>query len=133
MSRWHPRYYSLGVLVYWHVDYNFVSIYFQLKSCAASELSLMIEGILRHNTDKVINKNYVDTHEVSEIGFVFFHLLSFELLPRLKNINTQKLYYADKVASSKYNNLREILAKLIDWKIIEQCYYEIIKYTVVLK
>ena len=64
----------------------------------------MVEGILWHNTDKVINKIYVDTCGVSEVDFAFSHLLGFELSPRLKNINAQKLYYADKNDSSKYNN-----------------------------
>ena len=133
MSRWHPRYHSTGVLVYWHVDHNSVCIYSQLKSCAASEVSSMIEGVLRHSTDKVVDKNYVDTHGASEIGFAFSHLLGFELLPRLKNIHSQKLYYSEKGDQKNYENLTDILAKPIDWEIIEQYYDEIIKYIVALK
>ncbi|MDP5021037.1 MAG: transposase, partial [Rickettsiaceae bacterium] len=30
MSRWHPRYHSKGVMVYWHVDTNSICIYSQL-------------------------------------------------------------------------------------------------------
>ena len=133
MSRWHPRYHSTGVLVYWHVDHNSVCIYSQLKSCAASEVSSMIEGVLRHSTDKIVDKNYVDTHGASEIGFAFSHLLGFELLPRLKNIHLQKLYYSEKGDQKNYGNLTDILAKPIDWEIIERYYDEIIKYTVALK
>ena len=39
--------------------------------------------------------NYVDTHGQSAVGFAFCHLLGFELLPRLKNIGAQRLYWAE--------------------------------------
>lgn len=131
MSRWHPRYHSKGVMVYWHVDTNSICIYSQLKSCAASEVSSMIEGILRHDTDKAVDKNYVDTHGASEVGFAFSYMLDFELLPRFKNIHKQKLYKVCR--EDKYSNLTDIMSKCINWNIIEKYYDQIIKYTVALK
>lgn len=133
MSRWHPRYHSKGVMVYWHVDTNSVCIYSQLKSCAASEVSSMIEGILRHQTDKTADKNYVDTHGASEVGFAFSYMLNFKLLPRLKNIHTQKLYCTYKEDSKKYSNLSQIISKAINWEVIELYYDQIVKYAVALK
>ena len=133
MSLWHPRYHSKGVMVYWHVDRNSVCIYSQLKSCTSSEVASMIEGILRHETDKDVGKSYVDTHGQSEVGFAFSYLLDFELLPRLKNIHTQKLYYTTPEDSSKYNHLTDILSRSIKWECIEEQYEQIIKYTVALK
>ena len=133
MSRWHPRYHSKGVMVYWHVDTNSICIYSQLKSCAASEVSSMIEGILRHNTDKNIDNNYVDTHGASEIGFAFSYMLNFELLPRFKNIHSQRLYCCSKEDQRKYSNITAIISKSINWRIIEQHYDQIVKYTVALK
>jgi TnpA family transposase len=52
----------------------------------------MIEGVLRHDTEMDVEKQYVDTHGQSEVGFAFCHLLGFELLPRLKNLKKQRLY-----------------------------------------
>lgn len=133
MSQWHPRYHSKGVMIYWHVDTKSVCIYSQLKSCASSEVASMIEGVLRHCTDMDVQKNYVDTHGASEVGFAFSYMLDFDLLPRFKNIHTQKLYVADKEDLAKYPNLSLILARSINWDLIEAQYEQIIKYTVALK
>ena len=133
MSRWHPRYRSNGVMVYWHVERDSICIYSQLKSCASSEVSSMIEGILRHSTDMNVEKNYVDTHGASEVGFAFSHLLDFELLPRLKNIHKQKISQAQLGDIDTYKNLELILSKPIKWELIEDQYEHLIKYTTALK
>src|SRR5699024_33142 len=84
-----------GVMIYWHVEKNSTCIYSQLKSCSSSEVAAMIEGVLRHCTNMDVEKNYVDTHGQSEIGFAFCHLLGFRLMLRLKSIHRQKLYRHD--------------------------------------
>lgn len=133
ISHWHPRYKSNGVTVYWHVDRNSVCIYSQLKSCISSEVASMIEGILRHQTDKEVDKSYVDTHGQSEVGFAFSHMLGFDLLPRLNNIHAQKLCYTNTEDAEKYQNLTPILSRSIKWQLIAQQYEQIVKYTVALK
>lgn len=133
MSRWHPRYHKTGVMIYWHVETNSICIYSQLKSCASSEVASMIEGVLRHCTDVDIKKNYVDTHGASEVGFAFAYVLNFDLLPRLKNIHSQKLYVVDPEDMQQYSNLTHILARSINWTLIENQYEQIIKYTTALK
>ena len=52
----------------------------------------MIEGLLRHLTSAEIDRQYTDTHGASIVGFAFSHLLDFQLLPRLKNIGSARLY-----------------------------------------
>ena len=133
MSQWHPRYHSKGVMIYWHIDTKSVCIYSQLKSCASSEVSSMIEGVLRHSTDMEVQKNYVDTHGVSEVGFAFSYMLDFDLLPRFKNIHSQSLYVADKKDVDRYSHLTPIVSRAINWDIIEAQYDQIVKYTVALK
>jgi TnpA family transposase len=44
----------------------------------------MIEGLLRHDTEMEIEKNYVDSHGQSEVAFGFCRLLGFQLLPHLR-------------------------------------------------
>ena len=51
----------------------------------------MIEGAIRHGTTMDVEANYVDSHGQSEIGFGITRLLGFDLLPRIKRINTQAL------------------------------------------
>lgn len=77
----------------------------------------MIEGVLRHDTEMDIEKQYVDTHGQSEVGFAFCHLLGFELLPRLKNLRKQRLYRPNKGEPDRYANLQPILSRPINWEI----------------
>ena len=88
----------------------------------------MIEGILRHCTSAEIQKNYVDTHGQSEVAFAFCHLLGFRLLPRLKDIASQKLARPETGNPSEYEHLQPILSKPIDWELIKNQYDEMIKY-----
>jgi TnpA family transposase len=93
----------------------------------------MIEGVLRHCTSAEIQKNYVDTHGQSEVAFAFCHLLGFRLLPRLKNIASQKLYRPETGVPSDYANLQAILTRPINWELIKNQYDEMVKYATALK
>ena len=93
----------------------------------------MVEGLLRHCTNAEIQKNYVDTHGQSEVAFAFCHLLGFRLLPRLKNISSQKLSRPDAGNSSDYQNLQPILTKGINWDLIRSQYDEMVKYATALR
>lgn len=87
MTEWHPRYRGgTGVMIYWHVEDKSVCIHSQLKTCTSSEVAAMIKGLLQHATEKEVDRNYVDTHGQSEVGFAFCHLLGFKLMPRFKKI-----------------------------------------------
>jgi TnpA family transposase len=96
ISQWHTRYRGRGVMIYWHVDQNSACIYSQIKTCTSSEVGSMINGFLKHDSKMDMNKTYTDTHGQSVIGFAISHLLHFELLPRIKGVNKQKLYYVHK-------------------------------------
>lgn len=93
----------------------------------------MIEGILRHCTSAEIQKNYVDTHGQSEVAFAFCHLLGFRLLPRLKDIASQKLARPEAGNPSEYEHLQPILTKPIDWELIKNQYDEMIKFATALR
>ena len=93
----------------------------------------MIEGVLRHDTEMDVEKQYVDTHAQSEVGFAFCYLLGFALLPRLKNIKKQRLYRPHKGEPQKYANLQPILTRPINWEIIEQQYDQLIKFATALR
>ncbi|WP_156495106.1 Tn3 family transposase, partial [Oleiphilus sp. HI0128] len=134
LTEWHIRYQGRGVMIYWHVEKNSTCIYSQLKRCSSSEVASMIEGVLRHCTDMEVNKQFVDSHGQSEVGFAFCHLLGFDLLPRLKALASQKLSLTGEETPNQYDNLQPILKKQpINWNLISQQYDEMIKYTTALK
>ena len=129
MTEWHARYGGRGVMIYWHVERRATCVYSQLKRCSSSEVASMIEGVLRHCTDMEIQRQYVDSHGQSAVGFAFCRLLGFELAPRLKAIARQKLALPDAAMRARLPNLLPILSSMISWEEIEQQYDEMVKYT----
>ncbi|MEV5707972.1 Tn3 family transposase [Actinoallomurus sp. NPDC052274] len=133
MTEYHVRYGGHGVMIYWHVERKSVCVYSQLKSCSASEVAAMIEGVLRHCTDAAIDRQYTDTHGQNLVGFAFAHLLGFKLLPRMKNIAHQKLARAgadDEVPACLAGMTSD---RTIDWDLIAQQYDQMVKYATALR
>jgi TnpA family transposase len=133
MTEWHQRYGGRGVMIYWHVEKKSLCIYSQLKTCSSSEVAAMLEGLLRHNSEMAVERNYVDTHGQSEIAFAFCHLLGFDLMPRLKRIGVQRLYLPETGTKAAYPNLQPVLNRAINWELIRQQYDQMIKYATALR
>lgn len=133
MNEWHHRYKSKGVMIYWHVDKKSLCIYSQLKSCSSSEVGSMIKGVIDHDTKMNMDRVFVDTHGQSVIGFAISYILDFDLLPRFKAINKQKVCGVTSSDKTKYNNIALMMKGTINWKLIEDNYEEVIKHVVALK
>ena len=132
LTEWHLRYGGRGVMVYWHVEKNSACIYSQFKRVSSSEAAAMIQGVLRHCTEMEVDRQYVDSHGQNAVAFAFCRLLGFDLMPRLKGINRQKLYKA--AANQSFANLDPVMAaKSIDWELIEQQWDTMVKHAVALK
>ena len=69
----------------------------------------------------------------SVLGFAVSYLLVFDLLPRFKGINTQKLCGVTSDDKNIYPNIAKIIKGTINWKLIEENYDEVLKYIVALK
>jgi TnpA family transposase len=133
LVEWHTRYGGRGVMIYWHVK-DGLCIHSNLKTCSSSEVAAMIRGVLYHDTLMDLDKISVDTHGQSSIGFAFSELLAFDLLPRIKDINKQKLYASSHSLKKTYTNLTDALAsEVINWSKIEPYYHEIVRHAAALK
>lgn len=133
LTEYHIRYGGRGIVIYWHIDRKSALIYSQLKSCSSSEVSSMIEGVLRHCTDMEIQKGYVDSHGQSAVGFAFSYMLGFDLLPRIKAIHKEKLYRPETGRPDDYQNLQNILTRPIRWDLIMEQYDQIVRFTTALR
>jgi len=134
MTEYHVRYGGAGVMIYWHVERKSVCIYSQLRSCSASEVAAMLEGLLRHCTSADIDRSYVDTHGASVVGFAFCHLLGFKLMPRLKNIGAARLYRPGLGDDQPWPQLNSILTgRPIDWELIARQYDQMVRYATALR
>lgn len=131
ISEWSPRHHNDGVMIYWHVNDQYICVYSQLKTCTSSEVASMLQGIVSQETDMVIESQYVDSHGKSELGFALSYLEKFDLLPRYKTIGKQKIYLPSDNFQVKH--IEEITAGSINWQLIKEQYDEMIKYAVALK
>jgi TnpA family transposase len=119
--------------VYWSVENGSMAIHCQLINCTASEVAAMIEGVMRHGTTMKVEGNYVDSHGQSEIGFGITRLLGFDLLPRIKQIGTAKLYRPGLAADDPYPLLDAAMTRPIRWDLIEQNYDLMVKYATAIR
>lgn len=132
LTEWHLRYGGRGVMVYWHVEKNATCIYSQFKRVSSSEAAAMIQGVLRHCTEMEVNRQFVDSHGQNAVAFAFCRLLGFDLMPRLKAINRQKLYKAE--IGQDFSNLNPVMAdKAINWELIEEQLDTMVKHAAALK
>src|SRR3954471_16298012 len=120
-------------MIYWHVERRSLCIHSQLKSPSSSEVASMIEGVLRHCIEMEVERQYVDSHGQSTVGFAFCRPLGFQLMPRLKAIGSQRLSRPDTGQSEAYPNLQPVLTKPIDWELIRQQYDQMVKYATALR
>lgn len=94
----------------------------------------MIEGLMRHSTNAEIDRNYTDTHGASVVAFAFAHLLDFQLLPRLKNIGSARLYRPEPGnTTTTWPALEPVMSRPIRWDLIAQQYDQVVKYATALK
>ncbi len=128
MTEYHARYGGPGVMIDWHVDRKSACVYSRLRSCKASEVAAMMEGVLRDRTDATIDRQYTDSHGRSPVGFTFSHLPGFKPLPRMKNVARQKPVKADSgdQVSSCLGGM--VADKPVDWEIIAQQYDQMVTY-----
>jgi TnpA family transposase len=132
LTEWHLRYGGRGVMVYWHVEKNSTCIYSQFKRVLSSEAAAMIQGVLRHCTEMKVDRQFVDSHGQNAVAFAFCRLLGFDLMPRLKGINKQKLYKA--FAGQNFSNIDLVMAaRAINWELIEEQLDTMVKHAVALK
>jgi TnpA family transposase len=133
MTEYHRRYGGRGIMVYWHVEKKSACVYSQVKTVSSSEVAAMLEGVLRHCTDMNIERNMVDTHGQSEVGFAFARVFGLALLARFKEIGSKRLYVPDAAFAARLPNLKPVLRKAIDWALIESQYDEIVKFATAIR
>jgi TnpA family transposase len=129
MSEWNPYYNKPGVMVYWHVETNATCIFSKVKTTSSSEVAAMIEGLVRHDTEMRLERNYVDSHGQSEVAFAFCRLLRLELMP-LKRIKYERLYLPEAGMKDRLPQLTGVLERPIRWELIRELYDEIVRHVV---
>jgi TnpA family transposase len=123
LTAWHARYGGPGRMVSWPVEERSGCLSSQRKACSSSEGAAMIEGVVRHETERDIDKPYGETHGQRAGGGALCHLLGFQLLPRLTHLSQQRLSRAspqgDGAAST---HIQALLTRPMRWDLLAAQY-----------
>lgn len=122
VNEYNPHYAKYGVMAYWHIETNSLCVHVDLKNISRSEVTSMLKGIVRHDTEMAVASNAVDSLGQSELGFAVCRMLGVELRPRLKRIKHQKLYLPDAAFLGEVPELEPMVRRGIRWDQVEEQY-----------
>ncbi|OYR07826.1 tn3 transposase DDE domain protein [Brucella grignonensis] len=81
-----------GAKFYRFTSDQYGAFYIVAMNANASEAIYVLDGLLYHGSELVIETHYVDTGGVSDMSFALCHLVGFQLVPRLRGLKDRKLY-----------------------------------------
>ena len=91
---------SKGTTIYRFVSDQYSSFYTKVINTNARDAVHVIDGLLHHESDLVIEEHYTDTAGYTDQVFGLTHILGFKFAPRLRDLNDSKLYNIDKSINS---------------------------------
>ncbi|MBW8308281.1 MAG: Tn3 family transposase [Candidatus Paracaedibacteraceae bacterium] len=121
-----------GVSVYTFIDERQALFHPLVMSSAEREAAYVIDGLQDNDVVKVAIHS-TDTHGYSEIIFAATHFLDIAFAPRIKNINSQKLYAFSSGKTYKKRGYKILPSRTINQKLIEQYWEDILRFMVTLK
>ena len=120
-----PKYGSHpGKLLYTHISDQYTPFYSQVINATVRDATYVLDGLLYHESDLMIEEHYTDTAGFTDHVFALMHLLGFRFAPRIRDLADRKLYTPNKTA---YPTLKPMLGGTINLKIIEAQWDEILR------
>jgi len=114
-----------GATFYRFVSDQFSSFYTRVINTNARDAVHVIDGVLHHETDLVIEEHYTDTAGYTDQVFGLTHLLGFRFAPRIRDISDSKLFAIGK--PSFFPKLEKLLRGQINTKIIHENYDDVLR------
>jgi TnpA family transposase len=88
-----PKYGSRPVVIFYtHVSDQYSPYHTKCITTNARDATYVLDGLLYHNTDLVIEEHYTDTAGFTDQVFGLCHLLGFSFAPRIRDIGERRLY-----------------------------------------
>ena len=88
MTAWRSRYHGSGIVLSWHGETTAGCLYAPLRHVSFSAVAAMIAGLLRHDTERRVEKHWGDSPGQSAVAVAFCHLWggALEALPQADHI-----------------------------------------------
>jgi len=131
LAEYHIRYGGYGGIAYHHVADNYVALFSHFIPCGVWEAIYIIEGLLQNTSDVQPDTIHADTQGQSTPVFALAHLLGIKLMPRIRNWHDLVLYRSSK--ESKYQHVDALFTEVIDWKLIETHWQDLLRVVLSIK
>lgn len=131
LAEYHIRYGGYGGIAYHHVADNYVALFSHFIPCGVWEAIYIIEGLLQNSSDIQPDTVHADTQGQSTPVFALAHLLGIKLMPRIRNWHDLVLYRPDK--EIKYQHIDALFTEIIDWKLIETHWQDLLRVVLSIK
>jgi TnpA family transposase len=112
----HVRYGRSGGIAYRHVADTYIALFTHFIPCGVHEAIYILDGLLKNPSKVQPKRLHADTHGQSATVFGLAYLLGIELMPRIKNWRSLKLYRTGTKGSP---HTRSLYSGTIDWALIE--------------
>jgi TnpA family transposase len=114
-----------GATIYRFTSDQFSTFFTKVINTNSRDAVHIIDGLLHHETDLVIEEHYTDTAGYTDQVFGLTHLLGFRFAPRLRDLGDSKLYVIGK--SNRFPRLETLLRGQIDTFVIRENYDDVLR------
>ncbi|ADH09928.1 TPA: Tn3 family transposase [Bacillus paranthracis] len=114
-----------GATIYRFISDQFASFYLKVINTNARDALYVLDGLLHHETDLMIEEHYTDTAGYTDQVFGLTHLLGFRFAPRIRDLMDTKLFTINGV--QEYPNVQSLLKGKINLKVIQENYNDVLR------
>lgn len=114
-----------GTTIYRFTSDQFSSYYTKIIHINSRDAIHVLDGLLHHETDLMIEEHYTDTAGYTDQIFGLTHLLGFKFAPRIRDLSDAKLFTFKQM--KEYPKLNALLRGQINTKIIQENYEECLR------
>jgi TnpA family transposase len=119
------------LFAYHHIADNYIALFSTFIPCEVGEAIEIIEALIKNKSD-IKPTVHADTQSQSTVVFALAHLLSIDLMPRIRNWKNLKLFRPTK--NSKYKHIGKLFSdSTINWKLIEITWKEMMRVVIFIK
>ncbi|MGG2067481.1 Tn3 family transposase [Bacillus sp. S14(2024)] len=114
-----------GATFYRFVSDQYSSFYSKVINTNARDAIHVIDGLLHHESDLLIEEHYMDTAGYTDQIFGLAHLLGFRFAPRLRDLSSSKLYTID--SCKEFSNIEGLIRGQVNMKLIHDNYDDVLR------
>lgn len=131
MSEYHIRYGGYGGIGYFHVSDKYIAMFSRFISCGVYEGTYLLDEMMRNESDIRPDTVHGDTHSQNYAVFALAHMLGIRLMPRIKGVH--KLKFFRPTPGERYQNIDDLFAEAINWRVIGNCFEDMLRIVVSIK